>query len=94
MLRQNVQKVGLPVLYNCADKLKALTLYCVQNGFELLNVLFVGNDINDLDCIKYVGLGIAVNDAFSQVKENADLVTKRSGGEGAVREVIDNILLA
>ena len=56
------------------------------------DVCYIGNDVNDIECLKYVGIGVAVNDAFPEVKKVAKVVTKKNGGEGAVREIIDNIL--
>ena len=63
-----------------------------KRGLTPGEVCFIGNDVNDVECIKYVGLGVAVNDAYSDVKKAAKIVTKKNGGEGAVREIIDNIL--
>ena len=53
---------------------------------------FIGNDINDLDCIKSAGIGVAVADSYKLALEIADYVTKKKGGEGVVREVVDLIL--
>lgn len=55
-------------------------------------VCYIGNDINDIECIKEAGIGVAVADSNLKVIEAADFVTKKKGGEGAVREVCDLIL--
>jgi 3-deoxy-D-manno-octulosonate 8-phosphate phosphatase (KDO 8-P phosphatase) len=55
---------------------------------------FVGDDIVDIPVLSRVGLSFAVFDAEDYVKEAVHMVTKRRGGEGAVREVIDYILKA
>lgn len=55
-------------------------------------VCFIGNDINDLDCIKSAGIGVAVKDSYNIVLANADYVTQKKGGKGAVREVANLIL--
>jgi YrbI family 3-deoxy-D-manno-octulosonate 8-phosphate phosphatase len=52
-------------------------------------VAFVGNDINDQQCLNYVGLPIIVNDAHQDVVAIALYQTRNSGGHGAVREVCD-----
>jgi len=57
-------------------------------------ICFMGDDLIDIGLIEKVGVGVAVNDAHALVKKNADYVTKKCGGEGAVREVIDLILKA
>ncbi len=56
------------------------------------NVCFVGDDITDCQILQRVGLGIAVKNAVPEAKKNAHYVTRREGGEGAVREVIELIL--
>lgn len=55
-------------------------------------VAFVGDDINDLPCIAWAGLGMAVQNALPEVQEAATYVTRRSGGFGAVREAAEYIL--
>jgi 3-deoxy-D-manno-octulosonate 8-phosphate phosphatase (KDO 8-P phosphatase) len=57
-------------------------------------VAFIGDDLPDLPVLRRVGLAVAVANAVVEVKSAAHLVTKRHGGEGAVREVIEFILKA
>lgn len=57
------------------------------------NVIYLGDDINDIECLKYVGCPISVPNAHSKVKEIKGLhITKNSGGNGAFREVADLIV--
>jgi len=55
-------------------------------------ICFIGDDLIDLGMIKRVGLGIAVQDAMGPVKKIASYITKKNGGQGAVREVVDLII--
>lgn len=55
-------------------------------------VAYIGDDVVDLPVIKHCGLGVAVNDAHPLVILGADLITKTSGGFGAVREICDLFL--
>ncbi len=57
-------------------------------------ICFIGDDLIDLGMIEKVGLGIAVADAPSIVKRGARYITRKNGGEGAVREVVDLIIKA
>jgi 3-deoxy-D-manno-octulosonate 8-phosphate phosphatase (KDO 8-P phosphatase) len=57
-------------------------------------ICFIGDDLIDLGMIERVGAGIAVCDAPSVVKKSASYITKKNGGEGAVREVVDLIIAA
>ncbi|MCP4653656.1 MAG: HAD hydrolase family protein [Candidatus Omnitrophica bacterium] len=54
-------------------------------------VCFIADDVIDIGVLKEVGLGVAVADAASAAKRAANYITKKKGGEGAVREVIDLI---
>ncbi|MBI4681838.1 MAG: HAD-IIIA family hydrolase [Nitrospirae bacterium] len=56
------------------------------------NVAFMGDDVVDQELLKRAGLTAAPADAEEEAKKLADLVTKRGGGRGAVREFIDLIL--
>jgi YrbI family 3-deoxy-D-manno-octulosonate 8-phosphate phosphatase len=57
-------------------------------------VCFIGDDLTDLTVIRYVGLGVAVEDAVKEVRAAADYVTGLAGGRGAVRETVELILKA
>jgi 3-deoxy-D-manno-octulosonate 8-phosphate phosphatase (KDO 8-P phosphatase) len=57
-------------------------------------VAFVADDLPDLPVLRRVGFAVAVANAVPEIKDIAHLVTKRAGGEGAVREVVEFILKA
>ena len=62
-------------------------------GLNRRNVVYIGDDINDIDCLNYVGFPITVNNAIKQVKEiNNIQITEHNGGEGAFREIIDALI--
>ena len=74
------------------DKLPALIDLAKQLDLTPDEIAYIGDDIPDLACILYVGLGISVNDAHPSVKAQADYTTFVRGGFGAVREVCDLIM--
>ena len=55
-------------------------------------VCFIGDDFIDLPVLKRVGLSIAPPEAIEEVKKSCHYITKKNGGKGAVREVIEIIL--
>lgn len=75
-------------------KNKNALLNDILKGFSLRpeHIAFMGDDLNDLPILKAVGLSAAVADAVDEVKAFVDYVAERSGGRGAVRELIDLIL--
>ena len=77
------------VLQGMKDKVKQITplLEKLNLGFE--QVAFVGNEILDISLAEEVGLAIAVADSSPELIEIVDYVTTKTGGNGAVREVIE-----
>ena len=55
-------------------------------------VAYMGNDVNDLECMTYAGIGVAVADSDPKVLAIADYITRKNGGRGAIREFIDIVL--
>lgn len=92
VVKARCDKLKISFVQGIDDKISILKKEINKRGLQPGEVCFIGNDVNDVECIEYVGLGVAVNDAFSEVKKAANIVTEKNGGEGAVREIIDNIL--
>ena len=71
------------------NKLPALKAMMSTLALVPEQVAYIGDDMPDYECMKYVGLSIAVNDAHPAILELADYTTSIKGGFGAVREVCD-----
>jgi YrbI family 3-deoxy-D-manno-octulosonate 8-phosphate phosphatase len=84
-------KLGLPFLQAIHDKESAIIEYASKVGVSLLNVLFLGNDINDIPGFRIVGFPVAVADASPEVFPFVRYQTQIRGGRGAVREICDLI---
>ncbi len=74
------------------DKQRALQEIQAEFGVDGAKTAYIGDDWNDLPAFAAAGVKIAVANAADLVKQRADYVTQRMGGNGAVREVIDLIL--
>jgi len=74
------------------DKMEAYEV--LLNRYELTDeqVAYVGDDLGDLPLMNRAGLKVAVANACGELKALADYVTLSSGGEGAVREVVELVL--
>jgi len=83
------RKLELRCEQGCKDKLKRLTEIIGELELDWRQVAFVGNDVNDLECLQRVGLPIIVRDAHPDVFATAYYRTTKPGGQGAVREVCD-----
>ena len=71
------------------DKAAALQEFATRRGLALGEIVFMGDDINDLEAMKLAGFAAAPADAHDSARQQARLVTKCSAGQGAVRELID-----
>jgi YrbI family 3-deoxy-D-manno-octulosonate 8-phosphate phosphatase len=74
------------------DKLTTLKKMITEADLDPEQAAYMGNDINDLECITFAGVGVAVADSDPGVLAAADYITKKKGGRGAIREFIDIIL--
>ncbi|MFV1872237.1 MAG: KdsC family phosphatase [Oleiphilus sp.] len=76
------------------DKKTALEELCAKLDMKADDVAYVGDDLPDLAAIRLASVGFTVANGHAYVKRHADFCTTLSGGEGAVREVCDLILIA
>jgi N-acylneuraminate cytidylyltransferase len=86
------RKLGIACIQGCADKLAVLKKLAAERSLREDQIAYVGNDINDLECMGWVGVPVAVADAVPEVRAAAKLITFKPGGAGAVREVAEWIL--
>jgi len=90
---RRAQQLGVEhCIQDCHNKLPALKELAEKLKLEAKELAFIGDDLTDLPPIRYSGFGVAVANAVDEVKQQADYVTTRTGGRGAVREVIEYIL--
>ncbi len=85
--------VGSKVNPKCLTKLEAAQEICVKLGIGLENVCYVGDDVNDIDLLSAVGLPCCPPNARKEVKAISGIkVLETPGGQGAIREIADEIL--
>ena len=92
IVKVRCKKLAINCLTGLSDKKRALEKLVKKLSVDFARVMYMGNDINDLECIKLVGFPVAVADGYPEVKRAAKYVTKRPGGFGAVREICDLIV--
>ncbi len=88
------RKLAIEYVHGIENKLRVLQELVESKRLTPDAVAYVGNDVNDVECLRWVGLPIAVADATPQVIAVARYTTRRGGGHGAVREVCDLLLAA
>lgn len=75
-----------------ADKLGLLRKLAEEMGLTAEEIAYIGDDLNDLECIRWCGFTGCPADAVEEILEEADYICSRNGGSGAVREFIDELL--
>jgi 3-deoxy-D-manno-octulosonate 8-phosphate phosphatase (KDO 8-P phosphatase) len=89
------QALGMSfVRQGCENKLEAFNEILAEAELTPNEVAFIGDDLNDIPLMRRSELAVAVADASEETKHHAHLVTKASGGSGAVRETVELILKA
>jgi YrbI family 3-deoxy-D-manno-octulosonate 8-phosphate phosphatase len=75
-----------------SDKLHEIEKIQIRMGLKLDEVAYISDDVDEMEILGKVGFGVTVADGMKSNKTNSVYVTKRKGGEGAVRELIEIIL--
>ena len=83
------KKLNLFCIQGVDNKAQALVDYCENHQIELSEVAYVGNDINDFEAMKLVGITLCPTDAHVSIKEISQYILKSKGGEGVSREIFD-----
>lgn len=95
VIHKRMEQIGIKTYFSGhIDKRGAYKELKQQLNLEDEDIAYIGDDLSDLLIIKQVGLGVTVPNAVSYVKEGAHWITERKGGDGAVRELCEIILMA
>lgn len=84
------RELRIEALYQgVADKLPLLRELAAQRGLIAEEIAYIGDDLNDLDCMRYCGLTACPQDAAAAIRAMVDYVCPHDGGHGAVRDFIE-----
>lgn len=93
VVERRAKELGIRQVYQEADdKLKIVREYVDKERIGEETICYVGDDLPDIPVMRHVGLAVAVQNAVPEVKEVADYITEKSGGNGAFREVVKMVL--
>ena len=94
VVEARARKMGVQVIHGVGVQNKGRVMRDVleQKNIKAENVIYIGNDLNDLPCFEIAGWSVAVADAYPEVIRAADFVLSKAGGHGALRELIDLLL--
>jgi 3-deoxy-D-manno-octulosonate 8-phosphate phosphatase (KDO 8-P phosphatase) len=92
-VKERLNKLGVTnVFIGVENKLELLNRFLKENNFSTEQVLYMGDDIPDHECMLGCGLPCCPADAVPEIKHISRFVATHKGGEGCVREVIEKVL--
>jgi N-acylneuraminate cytidylyltransferase len=89
ILRSRCAKLNLAVIHSVDDKRAAVERELAAGGLSWTEVCYIGNDLNDLECMSCAGLTFCPSDSAFEVKCAADYTLNHPGGGGAIREMLE-----
>lgn len=89
IVRHRCEKLGIQLLDSVDDKCAQATRALEQQHLSWFEACYIGNDVNDLECIQRAGLSFCPADARPEVKSHVHYILSHAGGHGAVREMLD-----
>ena len=93
IVRIRAGELGIKEVYQgIKDKFEVYNKLKEKYDLKDEEVSYIGDDLNDLNIMKEVGVSFTVNDGADILKKNCDYCSSKDGGNGAVREIIDLIL--
>lgn len=93
VVEMRAKKLGVDCIHGSDDKLSVLSGWLKSNQLHWDEIAYVGDDINDLDCLQLAGLSICPADAVERVQRCSDLRLESVGGAGCIREIVDYLRL-
>jgi 3-deoxy-D-manno-octulosonate 8-phosphate phosphatase (KDO 8-P phosphatase) len=90
---RRLRLLGIKDIYlNSRSKLDHYNNFLKKHDLKNCNVLFMGDDIPDFKVMKEAGIAVCPADADSEIKSVASYISDKKGGEGCVRDVIEQVL--
>ncbi|HUW07066.1 MAG TPA: HAD-IIIA family hydrolase [Williamwhitmania sp.] len=94
-LRARFQGLGVTDIYlGSRDKLSDFNDFCGKHSIAPVDLLYMGDDLPDYEVMKQAGIPCAPADAVPQIKDLAHYISPYKGGEGCVRDVVEQVLRA
>lgn len=93
IVKRRAEKLGIDFLFmGVKDKLSVAQNLCNDLKITLNDVAFIGDDINDIELLKNVGVSATPSQAPDYIKKYAHYITTKKGGDGAFREFVETLL--
>lgn len=94
IVKRRAQKLNVDYLFDGAkDKVKITQDLILELNINLSEVAFIGDDINDINILKLVGISGTPANGIDYIKSFVNIITQKKGGDGAFREFVETIAL-
>ncbi len=92
VVKKRAEKIKIECINSVNDKAAEIISLSDKFSIDLKNIMFVGNDVNDIPALEIVGIPVGVSDSHKDILDYVNYLTNKKGGEGAVREICDIFL--
>ena len=94
IVKRRAEKLKIDYIFmGTNNKLSIAQKLCTELNITLEETAYIGDDINDIELLKNVGISATPDQAPDYVKKHANFVTLKKGGEGAFREFVETLIL-
>jgi 3-deoxy-D-manno-octulosonate 8-phosphate phosphatase (KDO 8-P phosphatase) len=92
VVKARAKKLNIPAIQGVADKVEAIKKLADECRYNLNNILYVGNDLNDYLVMQLCGYSACPADSHPKFKHMSDICLNTNGGNGVVRELLEDVL--
>ena len=94
-VRKRYEALGIEDIYMASSvKIEQFNDWIVKRNIKPENVMYMGDDVPDIEVMKTVGIPVSPADAVQDVKVISKYISDRNGGKGCVRDVVEQVLRA
>ena len=90
VVTERARKLNITAYQNVQDKVSAVYDLAIKYGYDVKKICYVGNDVNDYKVMQYCGYAACPSDSHSSIRDIADIVLTSKGGNGVLRELLEN----
>jgi len=92
VVKARAKKLNVPVIQGVSNKVEAIKELADESHYNLNNILYVGNDLNDYLVMQLCGYSVCPADSHPKIKNISDICLNANGGNGVVRELLEEVL--
>lgn len=93
IVKRRAEKLGIDYLFQgVKNKLNTAQTICEELDIKLEDVAYIGDDINDIELLRSVGISATPSSAPAYIQKIVKIVTRKAGGNGSFREFVEIIL--